>query len=115
MMSIACRSRTGISSREICHTTEVLVHREVAERSDLAPGHVRVPVSQGIWERTRDLTQQKQPVEDRVSQHPVFIPVLAADAIQVLTNGARAVYKVRDIEFVMPHTEPARRPGPDRG
>jgi len=31
------------------------------------------------------------PAEDRVSQHPVFIPVLAADAIEVLTNGARCL------------------------
>jgi hypothetical protein len=95
--------------------TEVLVHRGVAERSDLAPGNFWVPVSQGIRERACDLTQQKQPVEDCVSEHPVLIPVLAADAIQVLTNGTRAVDKVGDIELVMPHKEPVRRPGPDRG
>jgi hypothetical protein len=58
-------ARSDLHDRPV--DTEVLVHREVAERSDLAPGHFWVPVSQGIRERACDLTQQKQPVEDRVS------------------------------------------------
>ena len=48
-------------------------------------------------------------VSDGVSLRP-FVPGRALPH-----HPDRAVYKVGDIELVMPHTEPARRPGPDRG
>ena len=47
---------------------ETAKHQEVTERPDLAPGHFRVLVSQGIRERACDLAQQKprQHIGDRL-------------------------------------------------
>jgi hypothetical protein len=62
-----------------------------------------------------DLAQQEQPVKNGIPQYPVFIPLSAADAIQVLADGPRGVSKVGDVQVVTPHTGPAHRSGPDRG
>ena len=54
----------------------------------------------GDGQGQRHVTGPKQ--VHRVSQHPVVSPVLAADAIQVLTNGARAVAGVDIILAAIP-------------
>jgi hypothetical protein len=38
------------------------------------------------------------PVQNRVTQHLIFVPLLAPDAIQVAADGRRALYKIGDIE-----------------
>jgi hypothetical protein len=60
-------------------------------RSSLSPG---TPFRQ----RTSDLAEQKHPVRDRVTQDLIFVPPLAADAIQVAADGPRALYKIGDVE-----------------
>ena len=52
--------------------TEVLMHRNVTECPDMPPGNVRIPISQRIRERTNDLAQQKQPVQDKASRSTRF-------------------------------------------
>ena len=57
---------------------EELMHREVTESPDLPPGHVRITVSQGVRKSAGDLSQQKQPVQDRAPPQPVPVPLPAA-------------------------------------
>ena len=72
---------------------EVLMHREVTEGPDLPPGHVRIPVSQGVRKSAGDLSQQEQPVQNGVPPQPVLVPLPAAYAVQILPNGLCIVYK----------------------
>jgi hypothetical protein len=81
----------------------------------VSPGDVRIAVSQRLGERAGDLAQQEQSVKNSIPQHPVFIPLGTADAIQVFADGPRGVNKVGDVHVVTPHTRPAHRSGPDRG
>jgi hypothetical protein len=94
---------------------EVLMHREVTERPDLPPGHGRIAVSQGVRKSAGDLSQQEQPVQDRVPPQPVLVPLPAAYAVQIPPDSLCAIYKIDDVQFVTPHTGPARRRGPDPG
>ena len=97
---------------------EVLVDRQVTERPDLPPRHVRVAVPEVFRQGARNLAEKQDAVEHRVAKHVVGVPALAGHPAPGTRGQLAARCRSGCGEVRVPHAAYrtcARRPAPDRG